>query len=63
MLDIIHLKRNRFGKEERGDVESLKGLLECPTIAALDLSDNYLSDPAILPEILEKMENLRVLYL
>lgn len=62
-MDTIHLKRNRFGRDEKGDVESLKGLLECPTIAALDLSDNYLSDPAILPEILEKMKNLCVLYL
>lgn len=41
----------------------MKGLLECPSITCLDLSGNYLTDPAILPEILEKMPNLGVLYL
>lgn len=62
-LDTVYLKRNRFGRDERGDVESLKGLLECPTLACVDLSENDLSDPAILEEVFYKMPNLRVLYL
>jgi dynein assembly factor 1 len=62
-LDTIYLKRNRIGKDEAGDVESLKGLLERPTISCLDLQDNYISDPAILEEVLYKLPNLSVLYL
>ena len=63
MLDTIYLKRNRIGKDERGDVESIKGLLERPTLTCVDLQDNYLSDPAIFEEVLYKMPNLAVLYL
>lgn len=39
------------------------GLLECPSISVLDISDNYIDDPAIVSEILEKMPKLAVLYL
>lgn len=39
------------------------GLLECPTLSVLDLSDNYIEDPEILPEVFEKMPKLAVLYL
>jgi dynein assembly factor 1 len=63
MLDTLYLKRNRIGKDEIGDVESLRGLLERPTLTCVDLQDNYISDPAILDEILAKMPNLAVLYL
>lgn len=62
-LDSLYLKRNRLGRDERGDVESIKGLLECPTLACVDISDNYLSEPAILEEVLYKMPSLGVLYL
>jgi len=62
-LDSLYLKRNRLGRDERGDVESIKGLLERPTLACVDLSDNYLSEPAILEEVLYKMPSLGVLYL
>ena len=62
-LNTFYAKNNRLGKTEGGDVEALKGLLECPSIACLDLSGNYLTDPAILPEVLEKMPKLGVLYL
>jgi dynein assembly factor 1 len=41
----------------------LKGLLECPSISVLDISDNKIEDPNVLPEIFEKMPNLSVLYL
>lgn len=61
-LETVYLKRNRFGKDPRGDVESLRGLLDRPSINTLDISDNYLSDPAIVDEVLVKMANLRVLY-
>lgn len=62
-LDTIYLKRNRLGRDERGDVEALKGLLERPSLSCVDLSENYLSDPEILEEVIYKMPNLRVLYL
>ena len=58
LLDTLYLKRNRIGKSEAGDIESLKGLLERPTLTCVDLQDNYISDPAILEEILMKMPNL-----
>lgn len=61
-LETLYLKRNRLGLDPRGDIESLKGLTDRPTITCLDISDNYLQDPEILPEVLEKMPNLRVLY-
>ena len=61
-LDTLYLKRNRLGMNEGGDIDALKGLLERPTLHCVDLSDNYLTDPAILPEIFEKMPNIRVLY-
>jgi len=36
-LSNLQLKRNRIGGE---DLEDLRGLLECPSISALDISDN-----------------------
>jgi len=39
------------------------GLLECPSLSVVDLSENSIDDPNILPEVLEKMPNLAVLYL
>lgn len=62
-LDTLYLKRNRIGKDERGDVFSLKGLLERPTLTCVDLQDNYIDDPAILEEVIFKMPSLSVLYL
>lgn len=62
-LDTLYLKRNRLGRDERGDLESLKGLLDCPSLACIDLGENELSDPAILEEVIYKMPNLKVLYL
>lgn len=58
------MKRNKLGKDEnKNDIEALKGLLECPTLTCIDLSENDIEDPAILEEIIYKMPNLRVLYL
>jgi len=59
-LNTLQLKRNRIG--EKKGLEDLTGLLECPSIAVLDISDNKIEDENILPEILEKMPNLSVLY-
>jgi dynein assembly factor 1 len=63
LLDTLYLKNNRLGQDPCGDVESLKGLLERPSITCLDLQSNYLSEPAILDEVLYKLPNLKVLYL
>lgn len=38
-------------------------MLECPSISALDISDNKISCTEILPEVLAKMPNLAVLYM
>jgi len=61
-LDTLYMKRNRLGVE-KNDVECLKALLGNPALTCVDLSNNYLSDPAILDEILVKMPKLGVLYL
>ena len=59
-LDSIQLKRNRIGKN---GIEDVIGLLECPSLTVVDLSDNFIEDPEILPQVLEKMPKLAVLYL
>ena len=70
-LNTFYAKRNKLGryKEENAEgemkinsVAALKGLLDCPSITCLDISDNYIDDPAIIEEILMKMPNLGVLY-
>ena len=43
-LENLYLKRNRIGRDPCGDIESLKGLLDCPSLNCLDLSDNHLTD-------------------
>ena len=61
-LDSILIVGNRLGQDEEiSDVEALKGLLDAPTLEILDITDNYISDPAVLPEIFEKLPNLRLL--
>jgi len=59
-LDSLMLGRNRIG---RNGLDDLKGLVECPTLVSLDLQNNHIQDEAVLPEILQKLPNLRVLYL
>jgi len=65
-LSTFYAKRNKFGRfkvdGEINNVAALKGLLDCPSITCLDISDNFLDDPAIIEEILCKMPNLGVLY-
>jgi dynein assembly factor 1 len=59
-LQNLQLKRNRIGGL---GIPDLVGLLECPSISALDLSDNHIECEQILPEILMKMPELAVVYL
>jgi dynein assembly factor 1 len=42
---------------------NLLGLLECPSIRVLDISDNHIDDERILEEVIYKMPNLSVLYM
>jgi dynein assembly factor 1 len=59
-LETLQLKRNRIGKNGLDDVI---GLLECPSISVLDISDNFIEDPTFFTEVLVKMPKLAVLYL
>jgi dynein assembly factor 1 len=59
-IDTLYLARNRIG---HGGLDDLKGLLECQTISCLDIQNNKIEDEEALPEIFEKMTELRVLYL
>jgi dynein assembly factor 1 len=59
-LDTLYLARNRIGWN---GIEDLKGLLECPSLTCIDLQKNNIEDAAVLPEIFEKMPELKVLYL
>ena len=59
-LSNLQLKRNRIGGAGLPDVV---GLLECPSISALDISDNKIETEEFLPEILEKMPKIAVAYL
>ena len=60
MLDSLYLKRNRIGKDDLADLE---GLLECPSLQCVELSNNFVVCPEAIDEIFVKMPNLRVLYL
>jgi dynein assembly factor 1 len=58
-LNSLTITKNRIGHGGLRDVLGLKDT----TIATLDLSDNHISDPEVLPEVFAKMKMLRVLYL
>lgn len=60
-LETIQLKRNRIGKY--GGLDDLMGLLECPSLTCVDISDNYIEDENLLPEIWEKMPKIAVIYM
>ena len=49
VLDSLYLARNKIG---RNGIEDLMGLLELPELTSLDLQNNRIEDPEILPEIL-----------
>lgn len=59
-LNTLNLQRNNVG---RNGVSDLAELLFAPSISVLDLSHNKIDDAQVLPDVLEKMPNLAVLYL
>ena len=59
-LDSLYLKNNRIGVN---GLDDLIGLLECPTLACLDIQGNKIDCPAFLDEVLVKMPKLKVLYM
>jgi hypothetical protein len=60
MLENLQLKRNRIGKN--GGIEDVVGLIACPSLTCVDVSDNYIEDEAILPEVWQKMPKIAVIY-
>ena len=62
ILDNLNLKGNKLGQTKDSCVDCIKGLLDCPSITTVDLSQNFLKDPALVDEVLCKMPNLKVLY-
>jgi len=61
-LETLQLKRNRICKFNNG-LEDLLGLLECPTLTVLDISDNFIEGEEVIVEIFEKLPIIAVLYL
>ena len=59
-LENLQLKRNRIGSD---GIDDVIGLTECPSISALDISDNKIATELILPEVLVKMPKIAVLYM
>jgi dynein assembly factor 1, axonemal len=43
-------------------MQSIEELKECPELHTLDLRKNHIEDPAVLDDVLSKLENLAVLY-
>lgn len=64
VLDTLYVKNNRLGQDQDGgDVASIEGLLERPTLTCIDLQGNYLTNVAIFEEVIFKMPQLKVVYL
>ncbi|MDR3582206.1 MAG: leucine-rich repeat protein [Candidatus Pacebacteria bacterium] len=59
-LDSLNVSKNVIGKAGLSD---LTGLLDVPTLTAVDLSKNYIADPKVVDEVLAKLPNLALLYL
>eukprot|EP00448_Togula_jolla_P001478 CAMPEP_0170599674 /NCGR_PEP_ID=MMETSP0224-20130122/16928_1 /TAXON_ID=285029 /ORGANISM="Togula jolla, Strain CCCM 725" /LENGTH=569 /DNA_ID=CAMNT_0010924351 /DNA_START=68 /DNA_END=1777 /DNA_ORIENTATION=+ len=59
-LNTLIVAKNKIG--HRG-VEDIEELLECPSLATVDIQDNCIWDPDVLPEVFARMDGLRVLYL
>jgi dynein assembly factor 1 len=55
-IQTLNLKSNRIAS-----VEDCKGLLDCPHIGVLDISDNKISDEKVM-SIFEQLTELKVLY-
>lgn len=60
VLDSIYLKHNRIG---RNGISDLIGILECPSLECLELSNNAIEDTECIEEVFVKMARLKVLYL
>jgi dynein assembly factor 1 len=58
-LNSLTITKNRIGHGGLRDVLGLKHT----TVSTLDLSDNHIDDPEVLPQVFAKMKMLRVLYL
>lgn len=60
---LYHIFKNilLLNKGKNG-IEDLRGLIECPSITTLDLSENKILDENVLEEIFVKLPNLGVLY-
>eukprot|EP00933_Yihiella_yeosuensis_P039702 TRINITY_DN3381_c3_g1_i1.p1 TRINITY_DN3381_c3_g1~~TRINITY_DN3381_c3_g1_i1.p1 ORF type:complete len:552 (-),score=135.33 TRINITY_DN3381_c3_g1_i1:165-1820(-) len=58
-LNTLTIQKNKIGINGLEDVEHLRDT----TISTLDIQDNKIWDPDVLPEVLMQMKDLRVLYL
>ena len=61
MLENLQLKRNRIGRS--GGVEEALGLVECPSLTCVDISDNYIEDEGLLEEVWVKLPKIAVIYM
>ena len=59
-LESLHLGKNVIGKNGLSD---LNGLLDLKSLTTLDLAKNYISDPAVVDEVLAKLPNIALIYL
>merc|ERR1719473_1242619 len=58
-LNSVNLQKNRIGINGLRDVIGLRDT----NIATVDLSDNKVADPEVIPQVFARMSSLRVLYL
>jgi len=58
-LNSINLQKNRIGINGLRDVIGLRDT----NLATVDLSDNKVADPEVIPQVFARMSSLRVLYL
>lgn len=64
-LKSLLISGNKIGgaNGDQSCIDSLKGLLDVPSLEMLDIQKNNLADGAVIEEVFAKMPNLRVLYL
>jgi len=58
VLRVVHMKRNRLRH-----MDDLIHLLQCPSLAVIDVSSNHIDDPEVLSEIFAKLPKLAILHL
>eukprot|EP00747_Dinoflagellata_sp_TGD_P164201 gnl/TRDRNA2_/TRDRNA2_183793_c0_seq1.p1 gnl/TRDRNA2_/TRDRNA2_183793_c0~~gnl/TRDRNA2_/TRDRNA2_183793_c0_seq1.p1 ORF type:complete len:576 (+),score=164.24 gnl/TRDRNA2_/TRDRNA2_183793_c0_seq1:119-1846(+) len=59
-LNTLVISKNKIG---HGGVEDVEHLVQCKSLSSVDMQDNRIEDPDVLPEVFASMRNLRVLYL